>query len=294
MKKLIKLLIWATAILLLLVVIAGVVLYMNLNSIVKKGVETYGPEITQTSVGLEESDISLFSGSGELTGIFIGNPSGFLSPSAVEVERLDVNVDTWSLFSDTAVVNELVVVSPHITYEFNERRDNLNTLKDNVDESMAQREAERPAQEAEPEGPGQQVVIKDLYILNASVTAAWTDIEPRSMTIPLPDLHLTNIGMDENGMDPAQVFSQVWDALLASITDVAGSSVADLQNLAEQGIYAVQEGAGEVLDQGQGLVEDGASAVEDGAGAVGDTVEDGAGSIQEGVEDLGQGLQNMF
>ena len=58
---------------------------MFLNGIVKKGVETAGPMITKVDVKLDGANISIFSGSADLKGLFVGNPPGYTTDSAIKV-----------------------------------------------------------------------------------------------------------------------------------------------------------------------------------------------------------------
>src|SRR5438874_2182334 len=48
-----------------------------LGSIIKKGFETVGPQITKTEMKMDGATLSLLSGSGKLKGLFVGNPEGF-------------------------------------------------------------------------------------------------------------------------------------------------------------------------------------------------------------------------
>ena len=105
-KKLIKI----VGILLALIVIALVVVYMMLGSIIKKGVETVGPELTKGDVKLEGASLSIF-GTGGVKGLEIGNPKNgdFGSPFAFKLGSTDVKVKIGSLTSDTIIVESIVV-----------------------------------------------------------------------------------------------------------------------------------------------------------------------------------------
>ncbi|MDR4508099.1 MAG: hypothetical protein MRJ65_07675 [Candidatus Brocadiaceae bacterium] len=58
-----------------------------INAIVKKSVETLGPNITQTSIDLKKAKISLFSGRGEMQGLIVGNPEDFKTESAYRYRK---------------------------------------------------------------------------------------------------------------------------------------------------------------------------------------------------------------
>jgi hypothetical protein len=59
-----------------LVLAAYVGLEYFLGHVVKAGVNTFGPKITQTKVELTGAVVSPLSGSGTLTGLTVGNPAG--------------------------------------------------------------------------------------------------------------------------------------------------------------------------------------------------------------------------
>src|SRR2546428_4039062 len=112
MKKLISR--GVVVLLVLLLVAVGVSIYF-LGSIIKKGVETVGPQITRTELKLDSATLSLLSGSGKLNGLFVGNPPGFKTESAIKVGSVSVSVAPRSLFSDKIHVTQVNVQAPEIT-----------------------------------------------------------------------------------------------------------------------------------------------------------------------------------
>src|SRR5438876_10673806 len=112
-----KLIIRGVVVLLVLLVLAvGVSIYF-LGSIVKKGVETVGPQITRTEIRLDSATLSLLSGSGKLNGLFVGNPQGFKTDSAIKIGSVRVGVAPASIFSDKVHVKEVNVQAPEISFE---------------------------------------------------------------------------------------------------------------------------------------------------------------------------------
>src|SRR5438445_13352703 len=127
-----KLIIRGIVVLLVLLVLAiGVSIYF-LGSIVKKGVETVGRQITKTEIRLDSATLSLLSGSGKLKGLLVGNPQGFKAASAIKVGAVSVGVAPGSVFSDKVHVKEIRVQAPEITFEGGLKGNNLSKLLDNV------------------------------------------------------------------------------------------------------------------------------------------------------------------
>ncbi len=122
---------WVLRIILVLVllVVAGLAaVFFNLNSIVKRGVETVGPQMTKVDVKLGSAALSPMNGNGELNKLFVGNPEGYKTPSAIEVGNLKVAVKLRSVFSDTIVVDEVNIQAPVITFEGGLGGNNLMTI----------------------------------------------------------------------------------------------------------------------------------------------------------------------
>ena len=53
-----------------------IVIYLSLNTIVKKRVEAMGPAITKVDVKLRQVSLSPFSGLGAMSDLVVGNPAG--------------------------------------------------------------------------------------------------------------------------------------------------------------------------------------------------------------------------
>ena len=101
----------------ILAAVALAVVWFSLDSIVKKGVETIGPELTQVEVRLASVNLSPLSGRGHLSGFFVGNPTGFQTPSALTMGDVQIHLNVGSVLSDTVVIESLRVQAPEITFE---------------------------------------------------------------------------------------------------------------------------------------------------------------------------------
>ena len=76
-----KKIVWGIVILVVVVIaVVGGVLYFS-GDVVKAAVEKLGPEMTKAKVTLDKVDLSLTSGEGSLSGLFVGNPSGLRPPA---------------------------------------------------------------------------------------------------------------------------------------------------------------------------------------------------------------------
>src|SRR5436190_11030764 len=117
--------------LVLLVAVVGVSIFF-LGAIIKKGVETVGPQITKTEIRLDSATLSLLSGSGKLKGLLVGNPEGFKTQSAIKVGAVSIGVVAGSVLSDKVHVTQINVQAPEVTFEGGLKGNNLSKLLDNV------------------------------------------------------------------------------------------------------------------------------------------------------------------
>ena len=129
------------------IVIIGVVLIIGaivavslfLDSALKKGVETLGPQVTRVGVKLDGVNLSLLSGSGSIKGFVVANPEGYKTPNAISVGRASVSLSPSSLLSDKVIIKSIRVEAPEITYELGSGGNNLSQILANVEAAIGAR-----------------------------------------------------------------------------------------------------------------------------------------------------------
>ena len=215
-----------------------------LNKGIKTGVEKYGPEVTQTSVRLDDVDLSILSGNGTLTGLYIGNPDGYKSENIFALGQIEIDVDARSVFGDKIIINKIIIQKPEISYEKTLMSSNIKTLLKNIeaytdsaDENAPEPEEAAPAED----GSAKQVVIKQLIIEDGTI---FVGLMGAGTTVPLPRIEMNNIGEGGNKKSMAEVIDLVLTEVLKSI----GPAIADAGNL-------VGEGGKAALEQGEGALE---------------------------------------
>ena len=233
----------------LLLILGVVILFFSLNSIVKKGFNTFAPKLTQVDTRLKAANISPLSGSGELTGLFIGNPQGFKTPFAIQVGDMKMGLKVSSLLSDTIVINEVTVKAPEITYETSLNGSNLSKILDNLNAAVGGGEKTEKTEKQ----PGKKFAIKDVLVeggkihLNVGITQSTGGV---GATVPLPTVHLQNIGTPEKGVTAAEMSAVILKSLLAEAVKASGESVSALGKDAKD----IGKGAAEkVGDAAKGL-----------------------------------------
>src|SRR5690554_6074990 len=128
MNKTIKILM---AILLFLALLL-VIVTLSIDGFIKTEIEEQGSEILRAEVIIDDVDVSIFGGTGSISGFRIKNPEGFSDANALSFEQADMEVVLSSLLSDEIVIKELIIYKPEIFFEQVETRINLKTLQDNL------------------------------------------------------------------------------------------------------------------------------------------------------------------
>ena len=222
MKKKIIRLVLILVVLLILVVVAAA---FFLGSIVKKGVETVGPKVTKVETKLDGANISLLSGKGELKGVFLGNPQGFNTPAAIKVGSVSLAINAKSILSDKILVYSINVNSPEITFEGSLGGNNLSKILDNIQASTAAPAGPADGTKKGDSGGGRKIQVDDFAITGGKINLSMTLLGDRTVTVPLPEIHLQNLGTDSSGITPAELAEKVFKEIVAGATKAAAEAV---------------------------------------------------------------------
>jgi hypothetical protein len=254
-----KIIIRIVVVVVVLVLVLLTVVFLSLNTIVKKGVETVGPTLTKVDVRLASADLSPFSGSGKLSGLFVGNPEGYKTPSAIQVGSVKVAVEPMSVLSGTIVIDEVNVQSPEITLEGGLNGNNLTQILNNLSGggSAAQPPATTSTAPANAPASGtapapaattaKKFILKDLVIEGGKINLSLNipGLAGTSATAPLAPIHLQNIGVAEGGITANQLVLAIAKPLVAGVTTAAESAVSgmagQLKDLGKHGTGEVQQ-----------------------------------------------------
>lgn len=239
--------------LLIIIAIALYYVFSSLDSIVKAAVEKYGSDMTQAVVKLNDVEIELTSGKGALRGLTVGNPSGFKSERALRLGEISLQLDVGSVTKDPIVIKEIAITAPEVTYEFGLKGSNVDALKRNVDAYGAQGKdaTNAPKSPAEDDKPGKKLVVEHLYIRNGTVQVSATELQGKTATTSLADIHLTDIGKKTGGATSAELAEQVLAAISRNAARAAASTdIGGLMDKAKGGAAGVSGAAEEATKGG--------------------------------------------
>jgi uncharacterized protein involved in outer membrane biogenesis len=219
-----KILIGVAIILFILIILGVVAIGLCLDSVVKRGVETVGPKLTQTEVKLDSLSLSILSGAGKIKGLLIGNPSGYKSPSAIQVGTASLALEPSSIFSSKVIIHSINVQAPEITFETDLKGNNLSKILANLQSASGGGGAGTNAASS----PGKKLQVDDFLISGGKIHVSVTALGTQSATVALPEIHLAGLGQGPDGITPAELTERVLQAVEKEAAQMASSVVADL------------------------------------------------------------------
>ncbi len=260
------------------VVIVAVVAFVfltlsNLGPIVKKTVNTVGPQITKTDVKVDDVSLSIFSGEAKIKDFLLGNPKGFKARQAMSVGSVYVDIDEKSITQNPIIINKIEIVAPQITYEKIKGSDNFQTLLKNVQGSAKAEKKTAAKPDAKDDSQGRKIIINDVIVKDGKVTLTMAALGGKEISAPLPDIHLKDIGKEKQGATPAEAFEKIFASLYSSIR---ADSVTAIFN--------------DSLKQLGGLKDLGTSGIKTGT----DAAQKAAGSATESVKSATEGIKGLF
>ena len=164
---------------------------------------------------------------GQVKGFSIGNPAGYSKGNAIELKEALADINIPSLFTDRKIVNLISVRGMHVNVESDFNGNNLSKILSNIQnfsssasekkkETAPQKEQASENSDKEEKKSGLEIVRLDSE--NAQVTYKNT-IVPQGIVLPLPPIHLNNIG----GTNLQDTASQILSQLLSVVSSTANS-----------------------------------------------------------------------
>ena len=266
-----KILLGLVGVVVVVLIVLVVIVTLSLDSIIKKGVETAGPQITKTELKLDGASLSILSGSGALKGLLVGNPEGYKTPSSFKAGEVGLGLEPRSVFSDKVHVTHVRVQGAEITFEgMLGTQNNLNKILENVQgvtggsttgepaatapkpetktEPKAGPKGEPKTQPAGP-GPGKKLQVDDLLISGAKVNVSMTMLGGKALIVPIPDIHLVNLGTGPDGITAAELTQRVLKEVIPAVLKAVEAGVADVGKVATDALNSVTKGGNTNLDK---------------------------------------------
>ena len=227
----------------------GFLVYQSLNSLesaIKRAIESYGSDILQAEVSLQKVKLDITSGSASLSGLVIGNPKGYKTEHAMKVGELQLSLDLDSITEQPIVIREVLVQEPNIILEKQDGVSNFDTLLKNVEAFTGESEPGDAENSLNP-----KIIIEHLRVNDAKVGVSFSLIEGKALSLPMPDIHLKDIGKDSGGASPAEAAREIMGSMNEAIGSVLGGIKDGAANVLKKGADGVKK----VGDKLKGLFE---------------------------------------
>ena len=201
----------------IVVVLAVVLLLGNIDKIVKGTLEDVGSELLGVPVRVASVKIKLKSGSGQITGLTIANPTGYSAPNAFQMDMIRLGLNLGSLGKQPLVVDELNIMNPAVQLEVKEDgTSNLKTLLNNIDKNSAKADkkaAENTTSDAISKGKPIRMSIGNLAITGVTVNVNAPGQAPQKVVIP--DIVEKNLGSG-TGLTPGEIGKLIVGRIISS------------------------------------------------------------------------------
>jgi len=220
MSKVAKIILGVCAVLLLIVIAAGIYLSRNLPHLVKEAVETTAPKTTGTPVTLGGVHFNFMTGTVTLSNFVVGNPPGFSTDHAFRFDKLKFQIDLATVFKKVIVIREFRIDDSNIIAEQKGSitNTNLRAIADHASHAMPPPESEpKNTKAAAKPKASPKLILKKLVFSNNTVDVVSEVIGPHK--IKLPDIVLKDIGRAEGGLTPDQMTQRITQLVTQQVSD---------------------------------------------------------------------------
>jgi uncharacterized protein involved in outer membrane biogenesis len=203
------------------IAVAALAVYIGLTfflgSVVRAGVNSFAPKLTQTKFELNSARISPFTGSGSLHGLTVGNPEGFSDNPAFYRGQIHVKVKPFSLFGDYIEIEEIIIDQPEFLYETKLINSNIKQLLKNIEQFTGDGGKEPTTESGEPI----KFVVKKFRLTNGTTRLG---VGPAALPVPLSPISMDNLGVDKGGITPDELAGEIMSSVLTDIVSATGKA----------------------------------------------------------------------
>ena len=119
------------------------------------------------------------------------------------------------------MIHEITIDAPEFNYETKLVSSNVNDLLKNIEKSLG-KNSESPATK---DGKPIKFAVKKFTLVNGKVRLG---VGGSSMSLPMPDITLTELGTKEGGITPDQLVFTVMKSVTASVVSATAKAAGDI------------------------------------------------------------------
>ncbi len=232
--------------LVVLITVIAVVGFFYLETTVVREAEKIASRELGVPVNIGGMTIGWMSKSVSIQRIKVGNPDGFETPYFVEIPQVDIQVSE-AILGDPLIIDSVGVSGLTAYYEVNESGNNLRKIQQN----MLKSSQSKLSKAQKTEGDSKGFVIKDLRISAAVLVPAISIAgQGGSQSIPIPLIHLRNLGSESKPTTSREVVLRVMTSLTGVIQNSALPKLITNQiaDEAVKGINKAKDAIGGAID----------------------------------------------
>jgi hypothetical protein len=236
--------------LLVIIIVVGAAAYFGLGiflgSIVREGVNSFGPRLTGTRVELGYARLSPLTGHGSLRNLVVGNPPGWSDNNAFSLGHVRIVVEPLSIFRDHIVIDEIDIDGPEFNYETKFVSSNIKDLLNAIERFSGSKDgAKTPTTK---DGQTIKFVVRKFRLTHG---VARIGVGAAGLPIPLLPISMDDLGVREGGITPDQLVGTMMSNVLVGI--VSGSAEALGKLGATAGATAAEKSKEAAKDAADGL-----------------------------------------
>ena len=200
------------SILLVLAAIIGAAMFWlsdNIDVLVKYAVAEYGSAMTQAKVSVDTVKIAPADGKGTISNLLIGNPAGFKTAHAIKVGQIDVDIDIASVTRNVIIIRRIAINAPDVNYEKGDSMTNFDAIQKNIANYLGPTDSKQE---------GKKLIVEELTIRDARAQDSAAFMNGKTVTVPLPDITLKNLGKAKGGISPGELGQEIAGALKAKLS----------------------------------------------------------------------------
>lgn len=188
----------------LLIIAAGVFLYLNFGNLAKSTAQKIASDALGVKVTIAALDISFKEKRVTVSGINVANPRGFKNRHLMAIQNVSIG---FNAASRTLIdFKDIRVTGTGLNFEVTEKGTNIKALQ-----ALMAKKKKAPSSNSEPIKVIIRSLVIDPSVINPSVAVLNQDIKS---SITLPAVRLSGIGQRDNGILAKEAVRQIMDKYL--------------------------------------------------------------------------------
>ena len=192
----------------------GIIMFEQYSVFSKSNIETLATDTLGVKVTIGELHMNLEQGTVRVGHVQIFNPRHFSDGPAMEIQNVDIWIDTWS--RGLIKFKEIAVSGVQVHLEVQATRDNLEAISGRV-------QNRKPPMEI-TDKEKLKIMIDELSIKEMRLRPRFVLIDKHYKPVPSSDIQINGFGYAENGLLVEDAIAQLWMQLAPTFIKTADAS----------------------------------------------------------------------